>query len=142
MYVLVVILLIVVVIFGVSSGMQSYATAQQAQAQIETAQAAQVASWGNLITIFTIMLVVLFVVVVIAAILWMIFQRSLHRTASRQPNTQALPREDRPQLTVNDLVQLEVLRTLKEMRGSSPSNLLSAPREEEPSEEPFSWLTK
>lgn len=54
-----VILLLVVVVFGVSSMMQSYAAAKQAEAVIETAQAAQMATLGNVAIIFLLVIVVL-----------------------------------------------------------------------------------
>ncbi len=65
MYVLVAILLLIVLIFGVSSGMQSYASTQQSEAAIEQAKAVQeVAKIGqinaqaNFITILTMALVI------------------------------------------------------------------------------------
>jgi hypothetical protein len=56
---LVVILLLVVVIFGAASIMQSHAAAKQAEAVIETAQAAQMATLGNVAIIFLLVIVVL-----------------------------------------------------------------------------------
>ncbi len=141
MYFLVAILLIIVVIFGITSGMQSYATAQQAQAQIETAQAAQVASWGNLMTILMIMLIVLAVLVLIAAVLWLVYRNLVRRSTSARTSrsTNEITSAPQPQFTLNDLIQLEMLRTLKSINGS-PKTLLDAPSEEQPADEPFAWL--
>lgn len=143
MYFLIAVLLIIVIIFGVSSGMQSYATAQQAQAQIETAKVAQISSWGNLITILTIMLIVLFLVVLIAMVLWMAYRNLVRRSESQRgrSSTPEITTPSQPQFSVNDLVQLEILKTLQSLHGATPNqNLLSAPREEQPADEPFSWL--
>jgi len=139
---LIAVLLIIVIIFGVSSGMDSYATAQQAQAQIETAKVAQISSWGNLITILTIMLIVLFAVILIAMVLWMAYRNLVRRSESQRvrSSTPEITTPSQPQLNANDLVMLIALKTLQDMNGSSQTNLLSAPREEQPSDEPFSWL--
>jgi len=57
--ILVISLVLIVVIFGASSMMQSYASAKQAEAVIETAQAAQMATFGNVVVILLLAIVVL-----------------------------------------------------------------------------------
>jgi Na+-transporting methylmalonyl-CoA/oxaloacetate decarboxylase gamma subunit len=52
-----ILLFIVIVVWGLSSVSQSRPSAKQAQATIETARAAQVASTGNLVTILVTALV-------------------------------------------------------------------------------------
>lgn len=141
---LVVILLIVLIIFGVSAGMDSYATAQMAQAQIETAKVAQVNAWGNLVTIMTLALVILVILLlIVCAVLWALWRRSAFRQQpARRVSTETLPAPAEPrlqQLPVNELIQLEMLRTLQSMRGGQ-SAALPAAQEEQPSEEPLSWL--
>lgn len=64
---LVVILLLVVVIFGAASIMQSHAAAKQAEAVIETAKVAQMATFAN------VMVIVLVVVVVLALLAAAVF---------------------------------------------------------------------
>lgn len=77
-------LIVVVVIFGISSGMQSYATAQQAQATIETARAAQMATFGNLLMILSILIVVLIVGgVLVYAMIRRVKQMEISKSAPR-----------------------------------------------------------
>lgn len=57
--ILVAILFIVVLLFGLSSISQSYATAQQAQAAIEASRATQIAGAGNLTTILVTAVIVM-----------------------------------------------------------------------------------
>lgn len=56
---LLIVVLVLVVVFGAASMMQSYATAKQADAVIETAQAAQMATFGNVAVILLLVIVVL-----------------------------------------------------------------------------------
>lgn len=140
MVVLIAILLLIVIILGVSSGMQSYATAQQAQATIEVARVAQISSWGNLISILTIILVLVTVVALVALVLWFLYKRS---TLNRPRPTRAIsPTSDaRPQVSVNELTQLMMLDMLRSMKTTSPPTpLLQERGEEEPVDEPFHWL--
>jgi preprotein translocase subunit SecG len=140
MYFLVALLLIIVVIFGISSGMNSYATAQQAQAQIETAKVAQISSWGNLITILTLALVILVALMLIVGAVWILYKRSARLAASHLRSV-AAPREE-PQIGTGELTQLMMLLLLKSLQAPSNSNphTLPAVREEEPTEELFPWL--
>ncbi len=59
---LIISLLILALVFGFSSISQSYATAKQAQATIETARAAEIASTGNLIAILLFALLVIAII--------------------------------------------------------------------------------
>ncbi len=59
---LIAVLLVIVLVFGISSMMQSYASAQQAQATIETAKALQVATFGNVLVIVLVTLIVLAII--------------------------------------------------------------------------------
>lgn len=141
---LVVVLLVIVIIFGISSGMQSYATAQQARAQIEVAQVAQVNAWGNLITILTLVLVIVAVLALAAALLWVLYKRAVNK-GERHGNRPAQLTADGPRasvLSLDMLIWLEVLRTLKAMQppSNSTATTLAAPRDEEVVEDPLSWL--
>jgi len=148
MYILVAILLLIVIIFGVSSGMQSYATAQQAQATIEVAQLGQINAWGNLVTILTVVLAFVVFVALVAAVLWMMYKRSSQRSvvshqrlaASDQPRVAA----PTPAPSLETLIQLETLRMLRSMNppaslpsgnGDGPHDLLS-----KSDDEPLQWL--
>ena len=144
MYILIAILLIIVVIFGVSSGMQSYATAQQAQAQIETAKVAQVSAWGNLITILMMALLIVLTLAVIALVLWVMWKRSAisHQHSASGPRSMAAPREG-PPLTINDLMQLEMLKYLRALNPPAAPALQdrhTQDMEELPGENLFPWL--
>lgn len=137
---LVVVLLLIVIIFGVSSGMQSYATAQQARAQIEVAQVAQVSAWGNLVTIGILALVIGVTLALIAGWLFLVYRRGL-RPAQRAGERSLADPRPAPQVSVGDLIQLELLRTLREMRGRPESPAPpAAPREEEQEDDILAWL--
>ncbi len=69
MQILFILLLILALLFGLSSISQSYAAAQQAQAVIETARAAQIASAGNLVIIVTLALLLVAAIGVIGYLL-------------------------------------------------------------------------
>jgi len=150
MYLLVTVLLIVIVIFGVSSGMQSYATAQQAQATIEVAQVAQVNAWGNLVTILTLTLVILAALALIVFALYWFFLRMKIQKNVRTSVKQFQPESDHtpvfgPSQMIGQLVQLETLRMLKSLNASSTNTQankqLSVPREEDPVDDyGFPWL--
>ncbi len=71
--VLVIALVLVVLVFGVSSAMQSYASAQQAEAVIETAQATQMATFANVVVIVVMALVL---VLILAGIVYLVIRLS------------------------------------------------------------------
>ena len=138
MSILIAVLLLIVIIFGISSGMDSYATAQQARATIEVAQVAQVNAWGNLVTILTIALALVIFVALVAAVLWILYRRSA--VSSQRPRN-ALPPSDIPPMapppSLETLIQLEILRMLRDLHAPAS---LPAPREQELVDEPFHWL--
>jgi hypothetical protein len=146
MYIVVAILLLVVIIFGVSSTSQSYATAQQAKAQIELAQVAQVNAWGNLVSILMIAMVLVIFVALVAAVLWILYKRSSQRSAlssprsmvSNQPRLSAQAGLSTPSDMMEKVLQLEMLKILQSYGLNAP--VLPAPREEEPADESLDWL--
>lgn len=140
MQILIAVLLIIVIIFGISSGMQSYATAQQAQAQIETAKVGQIASWGNLVTILTMALLIVVALAVIIVVLWMMTRRTGARSRQKAIGRRGTTVSS-PTLTINDLLQFEMLKALRSLNGSTANqNMLPwmEPKEEEPVED--HWL--
>lgn len=146
MYVfIVVILLLVVLVFGVVSGMQSYASAQQARAQIETAQVAQVNAWGNLIVSLVLTLIIL---VVVAVILWIFYRFTMTRhqqyRARLRPANPSRPMIGGPELSpLDQLVELEKLRLLRDLRGEvTPMLPAPAEKDEQPLvvNDPLYWL--
>ena len=148
MYVLIAVLLIIVAIFGVSSGMQSYATAQQAQAQIETAQAAQISAAGNLVTILAMCLGTVAVVAIIAAVIWYMLKRSSQQTTRSGLPTISRPRVtgDQPQIDINTLMQLKMLEILGSI-GTKPAgqqNIQALPgsTDQDPEQDVFYWLSR
>ena len=126
-YFVIAVLLLVVIIFGVSSTSQSYATAQQAKAQIETAQLGQINAWGNLITILTMALLIL-----LFAVYWF-FLRSKARGQARAvaPRVQgpAQPAVDTGS-AINQMMQMEMLKLLRSMNSTSQP-VLDAPKEDD-----------
>src|SRR5690349_19701972 len=123
MVILVIALIALLAIMGVSMSADSYATAQMAQAQIETARAAQISASGNLVTILTgslvIVLLLLGIMALVALYLW---KRSTLNTPKRHSvssETPAMTVEPRQQISIQDLMQLEMLRTLQSMRGGN-----------------------
>jgi len=139
MYILVSILLLVVMIFGVVSGMQSFATAKQAQATIEVAQVAQVNAWGNLIVILVMALLIM---AVLAIIVWMVYRSLIAENGKIKPiRGQQTPISHQPQFSMSDLVWLKMLEVLSSMSGNKPNQALSLmDSREEAVEEPLHWL--
>ena len=120
-----ILLFIVIVVWGLSSISQSLATAKQAQATIETARAAQVASTGNLVTILVTALVILGILAMIGFGLWLFFQvrikPTLRRTGLHLGNGQKMYGwNNQPELTGQDplgqLTQLMTLQMLQQMQ--------------------------
>ena len=137
-WVVVAILLFVIIVFGYTSGAQSYATAQQAQAQIEVAKVAQVNAWGNLVTILIVGLIVLLILAVIAVIAWLMMRRSINaaQASAHAPriSTNQAPAVDSGQL--NLLIQALILERL-----SPPTSVQLPAPEEDSAEDSFPWLT-
>ena len=133
-----ILLFIVIVVWGLSSISQSLATAKQAQATIETARAAQVASTGNLVTILVTALVILGILAMIGFGLWLFFQvrikPTLRRTGLYLGNGQKMSRwNNQPELTGQDplgqLTQLMTLQMLQQMQRD-----VREQREEQPAQ--------
>lgn len=148
MYFLIGVLLLIVIVFGVSSGMQSYATAQQARAQIEVAQVAQVSAWGNLVTILTLALLVVVAVAVIAVVVWLMIKRSNQR-AGVSATVRSAPREIEPgmsqQKMLEQMIQLKMLEVLTSSspRANDARQTMSLPApQDEPVDELPTWLTR
>ena len=134
-----VLLFIVIVVWGLSSISQSLATAKQAQATIETARAAQVASTGNLVTILVTALVILGILAMIGFGLWLFFQvrvkPTLTRTGLYPGNTRRMfGLHDQPGIADQDplglLTQMMALqmyqqmqREMREQRQEQPAQL-------------------
>jgi uncharacterized membrane protein YhdT len=106
-YILVGILFVVLVLFGVTGALNSYAQATQANAILAVAQVAQVNAWGNLIAIVTPLV---FVVIVAAGVYF--FWRNIQAE-------QAIQRQ----------VQLETLKTLQRLSAPRQPRRLAAPVE-------------
>src|SRR5687768_6774989 len=104
LYVVIAVLMLVVIVFGLSSTSQSYAAAQQAKAQIETAQLGQINAWGNLVTILTIALFVVIFVAMVAVLVWALYKRStLNRSRAAHVDRPLIEARPERQVTVNDL---------------------------------------
>lgn len=143
---LVFVLLLIMVIFGISSAMQSYATAQQAQATIEVARVAQVNAWGNLIVIFAF-LVLLVVILALIVVVWYLRKRSVMAATAvavgvRAPKTLTQTADDSSLPSVRSLelmLQWKILETLGSMQRPQQENLLDIPQDEP--DDPFPWVS-
>lgn len=91
-YIFALMMLIVVLLFGLSSVSHSYSTAQQAQAAIEASRTAQIASAGNLIVIVTLAVFLLVAICVIAYLL--LYARQPGQRKNSRPNTGQVPQAD------------------------------------------------
>ena len=134
-----ILLFIVIVVWGLSSISQSLATAKQAQATIETARAAQVASTGNLVTILVTALVILGILAMIGFGLWLFFQvrvkPTLTRTGLYPGNSRKIfGQHNQPRLADQDpfglLTQMmafqmyqQMQREMREQRQEQPAQL-------------------
>lgn len=137
-YLFLVILLVILIVFGCSSSAQSYATAQQAQATIEVAQVAQINAWGNVMTIVMVGLIVLLALAVIAAIvLWSLWRRSM-LSAHTSPR-QGAPKQEK-RLGNEEIGMLLQIKLLQMLEAMGPARQLPASTDEEPAEDPLSWL--
>ena len=113
-YVFVFILLIIVLLFGLSSASQSYASAKQAEATIETARAAQIASAGNLVTLVTVALVVIAILASIVLITWL-FLRAKTQPARRCVSGPNAGWDEFPQPQANALLPAVLTMLLYQM---------------------------
>jgi len=120
-----ILLFIVVLIWGLSSISQSLATAKQAQATIETARAAQIASTGNLVTILVTVLVILGILGLIGLGLWLFYQIRIkpavkHASLFSGNGRKMLGWNTQPEVTGQDtlgqLTQLITLQMLQQMQ--------------------------
>lgn len=115
MQIIIILAIIGLIVFGVTASMDSYATAQQAQATIQVAQVAQVNAWGNLVVILLLALVI---VCVLALAVWMVLKNSTKAAKGQMLQTQHQPREDAamlPQGGIEMLIQLKMLEALERM---------------------------
>ena len=147
MSVLVTILLVIIIIFGVSSAMNSYATAQQAQAVIEVAQVAQVNAWGNLIAVLLLafVIVALFGLIVLA-MWWMRNPQQRAGNGQRERTIRPASEQGLSALPLDDLIRLETLKALRALNAPAVVtpllDVLANPSEEEPVETELYWLRK
>lgn len=110
-YVLVGVLFLVVLVFGASAVMGSYAQARQAEAVIEVARLGQINAVGNLLVIA---LVVLVIVLALGLLVWASSARFAN-SANRSAQLRGLSNQPSA-VDVNMLVQLETLRALRAMQ--------------------------
>ncbi len=99
---LVIVIVVLALAFFVSSAMQSYATAQQAQAVIETAKVAQTATIAN---VFTIIILSLVLLLIFAGIVYLVIK------LNRKPRQPVERRKDRLEAARRYGAQLQVLKS-------------------------------
>lgn len=147
-YVVLGILLLVVLVFGFSSGMNSYASAQQAQAAIEQARAvqdvatvAQINAWGNVVLTLALLTIIAVIIglVVFGIYLWSRVNGA--KKSRAQSDVQILPGMPSKQ-SLDMMLQMGMLQMLQRMNGEQPVQLLEVPKEEEVEPDAFHWLSR
>jgi ABC-type Fe3+ transport system permease subunit len=130
------ILLLVLIVFGVSSSAQSYATVQQAEAMKKVAEVAQINAQINLILIVAIVVILL---VVLAAIVGFVYLRIRIESAKKQPVREPSESPMLPSKSQMDMMLYAMMfRMLGPAQPPQQSNLIEMPKEE--AEDPFPWL--
>lgn len=71
-YIFLILIILLGLIWGVTSISQSYASAKQAQASIEIAHTAQIASTGNVVVILILSIIV---IMLLSALLWLVLSQ-------------------------------------------------------------------
>jgi len=135
MIVILIMLLVVMGIWAIAWSMDSYASAQQAQATIEVARSAQAANLTSVLMVVFGLLVFL----TIMAIAGWVFWRWKQKQGAKEEMQVYTPRLHRPKMAgqlpsgdVNQLVQLMTLKMLNDMMQQSQSApMLNAPKETE-----------
>ena len=118
---LILVLLIVALLFGLSSISQSYATAKQAQAAIEASHVAQTASLGNLTIILVTAVIVLAVLLLGIFIAYLEFKSIPSRRSKSAVKAASFPhfeQEDGTQLlpALMTMLMVEMLRRQETQR--------------------------
>ena len=120
-YVVVIILLVVLAIWGVSEGMQNYAMAKQAEATVETAKAAQIASTGNLLIILLVVVVILALMAAVVYGMIMLNKRRGFDKGSHKGSPYSISQGRQPQISqgadISQLMQLMQLQIMSKMAG-------------------------
>jgi hypothetical protein len=116
-----VIIALVLITWGLSSLSASLAAAKQAQATIEAARAAQIASSGNLISLLTAALVIAVILAGIAVIFWIVYRVRIRPLLASLPGNRkpfhTVNGSQQPQVSTSDpLGQLVTLATLQMLR--------------------------
>jgi uncharacterized protein YqgC (DUF456 family) len=127
-FLLVAALVIVVILFGLSSVSQSYATAQQAQAAIEANRTAQIASTGNLFIIATLSVLLLSTLGVIVYLLIKTRQSGKHQFS--KPSTGQMSQDDMNSLLPAMLTML-MYQMMQRQSQSAPDILFQSRYEED-----------
>jgi ABC-type Fe3+ transport system permease subunit len=97
------VMLIVILLFGLSSVSQSFATAKQAQAAIEASKTAQIASVGNLVVIAVVALVIVVLLAAVIFTAWLLHTKPL--SGGKRASGQNVYWEQNRQPDVNGLLQ-------------------------------------
>ena len=140
---LVIALLTILLVFGISSAMGSYASAQQAQVAIEVAHVAQINAWGNLVIILAMAFLLVAVIALVIVVLYLRSRANQPavRTSQfgvRRPSAKAAM----PEFSLNDLIQLEMLRTLRTLNAPQMPALASPQQDEEPEVVDLPWMAR
>jgi hypothetical protein len=140
-----VIIALVLITWGLSSISASLAAAKQAQATIEAARAAQIASSGNLISLLTTALVIAVILAGIAVIFWIVYRVRIRPLLASLPGNRksfhAVNGNQQPQVSTSDplgqlvtLATLQMLRDMQRDQRALPQSQQPALEEPDPAE--------
>ena len=128
-------LLFVVLLFGLSSISQSYASAKQAEAVIETARAAQLASAGNLVSLVTAALVVIAILAATVLVTWLLLRARTAPNQHRVPGTSwdELPHQPQTNAMLPALLTLLAYQLMQEQQHQQTEQfwMLSQPEQQD-----------
>ena len=136
-WIVVFILVVVLIVFGMTSSAQSYATAQHAQAQIEVARVAQINAWGNLAVILSILVIVVVILVLVVALVYLrIRVDAVKQKPVREPSdSPMLPSKSQMDM----MLYAMMFRMLNAGQSPQPTNLIEALKEDDAIADPLSW---
>jgi hypothetical protein len=140
---IIIVLLIVLILVSLSSSADSYATAQMAQAQIETARAAQISASGNVLAMMILggLIVLIVLGLLLIGFLWIRARaRQAEEAADRPgPGRVRVPAETPGLMDPGQLNMLIGLAILERLQGGRPELAAPAEKDQAP-DEPLSWL--
>lgn len=145
-YVFAVILLIIVLLFGLSSMSESYAVAKQAEAVVAANHTAQLASATNVVLVLVIALLVVGILGLQGVILYLKMRepdaaprQGTHKWVAGPNAKWQVAEPAQPRTPLETLTELLVLQMLQNMQPTQTSALPYAAQSIQPDDEDFAW---